>query len=122
MFAIGCVQSLSCHADRCPTGVATQDPKRVRGLVVPDKADRVASFHRHTLEALVEIVAAAGLSHSNDLCPDHLWRRVGNNKVCSAADCYEFLQPAALLENPPAHWQKAWQMARADGFGLSRSC
>ena len=26
MFALGCIQSLSCHTDRCPTGVTTQDP------------------------------------------------------------------------------------------------
>ncbi len=28
MFALGCIQSLSCHTDRCPTGVTTQDPSR----------------------------------------------------------------------------------------------
>ena len=28
MFALGCIQSLACHTDRCPTGVATQDPTR----------------------------------------------------------------------------------------------
>ena len=28
MFALGCIQSLSCHTDRCPTGVTTQDPTR----------------------------------------------------------------------------------------------
>ena len=28
MFALGCIQSQSCHTDRCPTGVSTQD--RVR--------------------------------------------------------------------------------------------
>ncbi|MCA3341183.1 MAG: FMN-binding glutamate synthase family protein, partial [Roseomonas sp.] len=32
MFAIGCIQSLSCHTDHCPTGVATQDPTRQRAL------------------------------------------------------------------------------------------
>jgi glutamate synthase domain-containing protein 2 len=30
MFALGCIQSQSCHTDRCPTGVATQDPRRWR--------------------------------------------------------------------------------------------
>ena len=119
MFALGCVQSLSCHTDRCPTGVATQDPKRARGLVVPDKAARVASFHRHTVDALAEIVAAAGLSHPEDLEPEHLWQRVGPNQVCSAADCYEFLQPGALLGVPPERWQKRWNTARADRFGLT---
>ncbi len=116
MFAIGCVQSLSCHTDRCPTGVATQDPRRVRGLVVSDKAERVTSFHRSTVEALTEIVAAAGLEHPDDLQPAHLWQRTGSHQICSAEDCYEFLAPGALLENPPAHWRQRWQAARADRF------
>ena len=34
MFAIGCIQSLTCNTNRCPTGVATQDPMRQRALVV----------------------------------------------------------------------------------------
>ncbi|CAI3791984.1 hypothetical protein GLGCALEP_00313 [Pseudomonas sp. MM221] len=63
MFAIGCIQSQSCHTNKCPTGVATQDPLRQRALVVPDKAERVASFHRNTLHALAEMLAAAGLEH-----------------------------------------------------------
>src|SRR3546814_9252512 len=46
MFALGCVQSRSCHTDRCPTGVATQDKARQRALVVPDKAERVRNFHQ----------------------------------------------------------------------------
>ena len=35
MFALGCIQSQSCHTDHCPTGVATQDPQRQKALVVP---------------------------------------------------------------------------------------
>jgi glutamate synthase domain-containing protein 2 len=35
MFALGCIQSQSCHTDRCPTGVSTQDRVRQRALVVP---------------------------------------------------------------------------------------
>ena len=46
MFALGCVQSLSCHTDHCPTGVATQDQRRQKALVVPDKAERVRRFPR----------------------------------------------------------------------------
>ena len=67
MFALGCVQSQSCHTDRCPTGVATQNKSRQRALVVPDKAQRVANYHRSTLHALGELVGAAGLKHPADL-------------------------------------------------------
>ena len=31
MFALGCVQAQSCHTDRCPTGVATQNALHVIG-------------------------------------------------------------------------------------------
>src|SRR5262249_42669940 len=39
MFALGCIQSQSCHTDRCPTGVSTQDRNRQRALVVADKSE-----------------------------------------------------------------------------------
>ena len=52
MFAVGCIQAQKCHSDRCPTGVATQDPVRQRALNVPDKGERVYHFHRNTLHAL----------------------------------------------------------------------
>src|SRR5437588_10262850 len=41
MFARGRIQSLSCHTDRGPTGVTTQDPTRNPALVVPPTPDRV---------------------------------------------------------------------------------
>src|SRR3546814_7209797 len=46
MFAIGCIQSLSCHTNRCPAGVAPQDLIRQRVLVVPDMAERVFKIGR----------------------------------------------------------------------------
>ncbi|MCC7047668.1 MAG: FMN-binding glutamate synthase family protein, partial [Alphaproteobacteria bacterium] len=63
MFALGCIQAQACHTGRCPTGVSTQDAVRQKALVVPDKAERVRNFHRNTLIALSELVAAAGLRH-----------------------------------------------------------
>ena len=65
MFAVGCIQSQSCHTDKCPTGVATQDPHRQKALVVEDKLHRVANFHKATMHALAELTAAAGLDHPN---------------------------------------------------------
>ena len=53
----------TCHTDRCPTGVATQDPQRWQNLNVPDKAERVKMFHDNTLRALKAMIAAAGLNH-----------------------------------------------------------
>src|SRR5262245_6851189 len=49
MFALGCVQAQSCHTDRCPSGVATQNPLRQRALVVETKAERVAKFQHNKI-------------------------------------------------------------------------
>jgi glutamate synthase domain-containing protein 2 len=119
MFALGCIQSLSCHTDHCPTGVATQDPRRSRALSVTDKGQRVANFHRNTIGALANIVAAAGLEHPGHLQPHHLQRRDGDLEVRSAADLYAFLEPGMLLDDAaaaPAPFGNWWQAARAESF------
>jgi glutamate synthase domain-containing protein 2 len=117
MFALGCIQSQNCHTDRCPTGVATQDPIRQRALVVPDKAERVFNFHRSTIEALAEVIAAAGLDHPSELQPWHFSKRLGAVRVQTLDQIYRFLQPGELLdgtEDPV--FKNAWRMARSDSF------
>ncbi|HEU4665154.1 MAG TPA: FMN-binding glutamate synthase family protein [Dokdonella sp.] len=118
MFALGCIQSQSCHTDRCPTGVATQDPRRWKTLDVPDKAARVASFHQNTLHALKELLQAAGLEHPSELGPEHVIRRVSANEVRSLASLYRFLEPGELLASVPEHavFQRFWREARPDSF------
>ena len=39
MFSVGCIQAMKCQTNECPVGVATQDARRQRGLVVTDKAE-----------------------------------------------------------------------------------
>ena len=117
MFAIGCIQSQSCHTDRCPTGVATQDQKRQRALVVPDKAQRVANFHRATLVTLAEVVAAAGLAHPKDIRPIHISRRISGSEVRTFADLYPALNPDELLANTTdRRFRDAWAVASAQSF------
>ncbi|MGR2681818.1 FMN-binding glutamate synthase family protein [Chromobacterium haemolyticum] len=118
MFAIGCIQSQSCHTNRCPTGVATQDALRQRALVVPDKADRVFHFHRNTMKALAEMLASAGLEHPSQLRPHHLVRRVSDTEIRLFSQLHVFLQPGELLEPEikAAFYGRMWQMARADSF------
>ena len=118
MFALGCVQSLSCHTGSCPTGIATQHPLRQRALVVPDKAQRVANFHRNTLHALAELVGAAGLSSPAQLRPRHIVRRVSGNEVRSLSMLYKFMKPGELLRDPSAHalFEAYWPMASSQSF------
>lgn len=118
MFAVGCIQAQSCHTGACPTGVATQDPLRQRAIVVPDKAERVASFHRNTLHALAELVAAAGVAHPSELKPHHFLRRASSDKVISLAEQYEQLAPGQLTADPSSspRFAEAWAWSSADTF------
>ncbi len=122
MFALGCIQSQTCHTGRCPTGVATQDPQRQQALVVPDKATRVANFHEQTLKALKELVQAAGLTHPNEVTAHHIVRRVSENEVRLLAHLVPHVQPGALLHdlhNQANVFQLYWPRARADRFGMT---
>ncbi|MCE7031497.1 FMN-binding glutamate synthase family protein [Lysobacter sp. GX 14042] len=118
MFALGCIQALSCHTDRCPTGVATQDPARWKGLDPEDKAVRVMGFHNNTLHALRELIAAAGLENPGQIGPEHILRRVSPTEVRSLARLYRFLEPGELLDGCAEHevFRAYWEGARADSF------
>jgi glutamate synthase domain-containing protein 2 len=121
MFALGCIQSLTCHTNRCPVGVATQDPMRQRALVVPDKAERVFSFHRNTLHALAEMVAATGLEHPSQIGPHHLVRRVSPTEIRMFSQLHIFLEDGELLTD--AHnrdfYSAAWRMAHSGSFAAA---
>jgi glutamate synthase domain-containing protein 2 len=118
MFALGCIQSQSCHTNKCPTGVATQDPLRQRALVVEDKAERVKNFHHHTLKALAEMLAAAGLEHPAQLKAKHLVRRLSATEIKLFSQLHVFLKPGELLngELSGEFYPRMWAMARADSF------
>jgi len=117
MFALGCIQSLSCHTDHCPTGVTSQDPARYRALVVPHKAERVYNYHRATLMELAELLAAAGLDHPQEIRPLHFSQRISTTDVASFTRLYPELRPGELLEGTnDRRFREAWAMARPDSF------
>jgi len=117
MFALGCIQSQSCHTDMCPTGVATQDPGRQRALVVPDKARRVADFHGNTLHALAELAAAAGLDRATAFDGRHITRRLSPNETATYAEIYPAIARGELLAGArDERLRAAWNMARAESF------
>jgi len=118
MFALGCLQAQACHTGHCPTGVTTQDKNRQRALVPEDKAQRVANFHRNTLEALAELTGAAGLSHPGRLGPQHIVRRISTSEVRLLSTLLPFLKPGDLLENRAEHpvYATFWKMASAESF------
>ncbi len=121
MFALGCIQSRSCHTDHCPTGVATQDPERQRALVVPDKAERVRNFHELTVEALAELVGAAGLEHPGQISADHLMVRDASGRAVPLSTTLPTVAEGALLDDAqvaglPEPFRSQWPAASAAHF------
>ncbi|WP_068089893.1 FMN-binding glutamate synthase family protein [Novosphingobium rosa] len=117
MFSIGCIQSLKCHTGNCPTGIATQSAARQRGLVVPEKAERVARFHGTTLRALHEIIVASGLNSPSDLRPSHLRQRINVAEMRQLDEIYAFARPGELVagsEDPQL--RRWWEAADVDSF------
>jgi glutamate synthase domain-containing protein 2 len=120
MFAIGCIQAQACHTNRCPVGIATQDPVRQRAINVGDKSDRVARFHRNTMRALGEIAGAAGLNHPSDFMPYHFMFRQKDNAFFDGNEVYPYLPDGFLVsgEEIPelADWYSRWDRANAESF------
>ena len=123
MFALGCIQAQACHTGACPTGVATQDPRRQRALHVPDKAERVYCYHQHTLLALRELLQAAGLHAPAELRAEHILRRGADQRVRLLTDCLPRVAPGALLaaidgraDWPDEVYRRWWPRADAHAF------
>ncbi len=75
MLALGCIQSLRCNTNNCPTGITTNRPRLYKGLDVKDKSVRVMQYHAKTMEAFRDLLGAAGLSHPNEIRMSDISRR-----------------------------------------------
>ncbi|MBE0509851.1 MAG: FMN-binding glutamate synthase family protein [Chromatiales bacterium] len=117
MLALGCVQSLTCNSNHCPSGVATQDPRLYRGLVVSDKRQRVTQYHHKTVHATAEIIASAGLRHTAELTRTHIYRRVSQEAVRRYDQIFPYLKAGCLLSDEvPESWQLYLDEAEPDSF------
>lgn len=116
LLALGCIQALRCNTNECPTGVATQDPRLTKGLVVKDKRTRVKNFHGQTLRTVAEIIGAMGLHSHRELRPEHLRRRVSQFEVKSWNDLVEWVPEGGWLHTPPMRWSKKWDDITAAHF------
>ncbi|MCS6153236.1 FMN-binding glutamate synthase family protein [Shewanella baltica] len=76
MLALGCVQSLKCNTNECPTGVTTNNPTLVRGLVVAEKWKRVRNYHQHMLDDFLALLAASGCQSLDEMNRNLIYRKV----------------------------------------------
>jgi glutamate synthase domain-containing protein 2 len=84
MLALGCIQALKCNTNECPTGVATNDPKFVRGLVVSEKWQRVRNYQKNILEDFLELMAASGCSSLAEMNRNLIFKKVNKQWVSYA--------------------------------------
>ncbi|MCB1333018.1 MAG: FMN-binding glutamate synthase family protein [Roseivivax sp.] len=123
MFAVGCIQGQACHTNRCPVGVATQDPMRQRALDVEDKTVRVFRFHQNTMKAVAEMTGAAGLRHPGQFRPHHVLMRERDHEMVTGDEVYPYLPDGFLLRDPEpgensmiAGYRMRWGRSRAESF------
>ena len=118
MFALGCIQALECHANTCPTGVATQNPDLMKGLVTEEKSIRVARFQHETVKSAVDLMASAGLSHPDEVTRDVVTTRIDRNKVETFAEIFPELETGCLLfeSTVPKEFLYFWRKASSEKF------
>ena len=117
MFSLGCIQALRCNHNDCPVGVATQQDRLSKGLVVSQKTQRVANYHAATVHAFLETIGAAGLTHPDWLRPWHIRRRVSETETQTYAEIYGFLKKGDLLgDEIPEKWRRSMMLSSADSF------
>lgn len=118
MMALGCIQALRCNDNRCPTGVATQNPNLVAGLDPSSKRVRVANFHRETVASVAELLGAMGLHGVDELHPWHIMRRINPTEVRHYGELFEYLEDGSLLHEDrlPPSYDRACRAASPHSF------
>ena len=118
MFALGCIQSRHCNTDKCPTGIATQDPARYKNLDIDIKGKRVANYHKAMIHYLADLLAVSGLTHTEQVLPRHINRRVSENEIATYAEIYPTLDDGCLLQKStvPKKWRMDWTMSDGNSW------
>jgi glutamate synthase domain-containing protein 2 len=123
MLALGCIQALRCNSNHCPTGIATQNQSLVSGLVVPHKRERIHRFHEETITAVVELLEAMGLQHSEELQPWHILRRISPTESRHYGELFDYLNTGELLKAElPEDYRRAMNAATAESFRHIADC
>lgn len=120
MMAIGCIQSLLCNTNRCPTGITTHDPTLTVGLVVDDKKVRLANYHKETINAFVELLGASGLDDKKNITRHHIYRRVSLNRMETYEEIFPSIEIGSMLDpdNIPQKYISDFKLANMNKWGI----
>ncbi len=79
MISIGCIQAQSCHTNRCPTGIATNNKWLEKGLDPALKSERFYSYMKNFSKEIMEITHACGYQHPCEFNMDDIDISMGDN-------------------------------------------
>lgn len=117
ILAMGCIQSLQCNKGNCPTGITSQQPRLIKGLDISDKRQRVTNFHQETIKSTAEIIAAAGLTTTQELNRKHIFRRISQTQISHYQAIYPSLPAGSLLSEPfPNDYAEDIKLANSEMF------
>ena len=117
LFAIGCVQSVRCNTNTCPTGVATTNKHRAYAIKLKQKSQQVANFHKNTVKNFRDILGAMGADHPSKLGPEMIHMRAPNAGSITCDEYFHYIEPGNLLSNDiHPKYKVSWQRANAESF------
>ena len=117
MFAIGCIQARRCDTNNCPSGVATQDPRRGAAVDIKLRSQHVKNFHAATLSSLGELLGAMGHYDPSELTPSEIFRRLDKGQAMSYAQLLPQFEAGQLTNDKvPEKFKADWSLASAEHF------
>lgn len=96
MITVGCIQTLKCHTNACPVGVATTDPELQKALVIDEKKHRTANYVITMRKGLFRLAAAVGLDSPVHFSKDHIIYKDETGHVWSLDEIYQ-----SIVHKPP---------------------
>ena len=119
MFALGCIQARDCSSGECPTGIATMNPGRYRVIDIDNRAKRVSSFHKNTVDAVGEMLESTGISHPVNLTRRHIVRRLSSSQIRLEDQIYPKVEKCALINGEEVEDPRLkvyWNRVSGDSF------
>ncbi|MET8842894.1 FMN-binding glutamate synthase family protein [Streptomyces rubiginosohelvolus] len=103
MLSIGCIQAQKCHTDKCPTGIATQNPWLARGIDASSKGERAAMYLRTLRKDLLKVSGAVGVLHPSLITPTDIDILNGDYDARSLGSVYGYKDGWGSLGPELAH-------------------
>ena len=80
LLSIDCIQAQSCHTNRCPSGIATQNKHLQNGINSDLKSERCANYIKGLRKEINELTTACGYAHVSEIKPVNVLIQTGGDK------------------------------------------